>query len=300
MQNTWDVSIQRGWIIGLLLVALLLAITVGLVVYAVTSPITIWLFLMGVLAVITFGSAIRLVYQIWGLISASYTMDRNAVVIHWGGVEHIIPMSGIREVVPAREMQNLHIRPSIRWPGCFIGIGKAEDTDTILFYATMPPANQVVLRTDTVAYAISPADLETFLPALRERLEMGPTQEVEESSIHPAFLDWDIWQDHWGLGLLSGTVILLIALVGLLCWRFPYLPAEIALRFTAEGVPVLVTDKDRIFYLTLLGFIFTCVNGVSGLYFYQRERTASYFLWSSLLAVTVALWTAVILLLTNI
>ena len=300
MQNTWDVSIQRGWIIGLILVAVLLAVTVGLVVYAVTSPINGWLFLLSVFAVITLGFAIRLVYQIWGLISASYTMDRNAVVIHWGGVEHVVPMSDIRDVVPGSELQNLRMRLGIRWPGCFLGIGKTDDTETILFYATTSPVQHVVMRTDTVAYAISPADLETFLPALRERLEMGPTQEMEELSTHPPFLDWEIWQDRWALGVLLGSVALLIALVGLLCWRYPYLPPEIGLRFTAEGVPMLVTDKIRIFYLSLLGLIFTCVNGILGFVFYKRERTASYFLWSSLLAIIVALWAAVILLLANI
>jgi hypothetical protein len=297
MQNSWDVSIQRGWIIGLTLVAFLLAVTVGLIVYAISSPISIWLFLMSVTAIITFGIAIRLVYQIWGLISASYTMDRNAVVIHWGGVEHVVPMSDIREVVSGSELQNLRLRPGIRWPGCFLGIGAATDTETILFYATQPLAQQVVLRTETVAYAISPADIETFLLALRERLEMGPTQELEQLSTHPLFLDWDIWRDRWGMGLLLGAVMLLVALVGLLCWRYPSLPSTIALRFTADGAPMLVTDNIRIFYLALLGLIFTCVNGGLGLVFYRVERTAAYFLWSGLLVVMIALWTAVIQLL---
>jgi hypothetical protein len=296
MQNSWDVSIQRGWIVGLTLVAVLLAVTVGLVVYALTSPITVGLFLISVLAVLTLGAAIRLVYQVWGLISASYTMDRNAVVIHWGGVEHTIPMAEVQEVLPGSELENLRVRPGVRWPGCYTGIGWTPEIETILFYATTAPAHQVVLRTDAVAYAISPADLETFLPALRERLEMGPTQEVEVLSTHPPFLDWDIWQDWWGLGLLLGAVALLVALIGFLCWRFPYLPPQIGLRFTSDGIPMLVTEKIRLFYLALVGLIFTCFNGILGLFFYRRERTASYFLWSSLLVVLVALWAAVILL----
>jgi hypothetical protein len=297
MQNTWDVSIQRGWIIGLAIVAVLLAFTVGLVVYAVTSPINIGLFLMSVLAVITLGSAIRFVYQLWGLITTSYTMDRNAVVIHWGGIEHVVPMSGVREVLPGNELQHLRVRLGIRWPGCFLGIGRADNCETILFYATESPDHQVVLRTDTVAYAISPADPESFLIALRERLEMGSTQEVEERSSHPAFLDWDIWRDRWGLGLLLGAIMLLVLLLGILCWRFPSLPPQIGLRFSAEGAAILLTDKIRIFYLSLLGMIFTCVNGILGLLLYRRERTASYFLWSGLLVTLAALWAAVILLL---
>ena len=193
-----------------MLIAVLLATTVGLVVYAVTIPISLWLFLLSILAVVTLGLAIRLAYQLWGLISASYSMDRNAVVIHWGGVEHVVPMAQVREVKSGNELHDLHMRPGIRWPGCFAGIGKAVDCDTILFYASQAPAHQVVLRTDTVAYAISPADMETFLPALAERLEMGPTQEIEERSSHPAFLDWDIWHDRWAGGLLLGTVFLLV------------------------------------------------------------------------------------------
>ncbi|MDF1515621.1 MAG: PH domain-containing protein [Anaerolineae bacterium] len=216
MQNTWDVSIQRGWIIGLALIAVLLAMTVGLAVYAVSSPISIWLFLMSVLAVMTLGLAIRLSYQLWGLISASYIMDRNAVVIHWGGVEHIVPMAEVREVMSGSSLEALRIQPGLRWPGCFIGIGKANGIETILFYATQAPQKQVVLRTDSMAYAISPIDVDTFLPALRERLEMGPTQEVAERSTHPPFLDWDIWHDPWALGLLSGACALLIILVGVM------------------------------------------------------------------------------------
>lgn len=300
MQNTWDVSIQRGWIIGLVLVAVLLAATVGLVVYALTSPINIWLFFLIALAVVTLGSAIRLVYQLWGLITASYSMDRNAVVIHWGGTEHIVPMALISEVLPGRELQNLKVRPGLRWPGCFLGIGKADGIETILFYATEPPTQQVILHTATVAYAISPADLETFLPALRERLDMGPTQEVEEQSKHPPFLDWAIWHDRWGLGLILGAIALLVGLVGFLCWRYPYLPSQIGLRFTTSGNPMLFTSKGRIFYLSVLGLIFTVINGVLGLILYHRQRAAAYFLWSGLLAALTALWVAVILLLSHV
>ena len=300
MQNSWDVSIQRGWIVGLILIAVLLSATVGLVVYAVSSPINIWLFVIIMLAVATLGSAIRLVYQLWGLMTASYSMDRNAVIIHWGGTEHTVPMALISEVISGSDLQNLKIRPGIRWPGCFLGIGKADDIETILFYATEFPSQQVILRTKTVAYAISPADLETFLPALRERLEMGPTQEVEEKSTHPPFLDWAIWHDRWGWGLLLGAFTLLVTFVGFLCWRYPYLPSQIGLRFSASGEPMLLTSKNRIFYLSLLGLIFTILNGSIGLFLYHRLRAAAFFLWSGLLTSLAALWVAVILMLSYV
>ena len=40
----------------------------------------------------------RVLYQLWGLINASYELDRNALVIHWGPVEHRIPMGNVRDV----------------------------------------------------------------------------------------------------------------------------------------------------------------------------------------------------------
>ena len=308
MENTWRVEVRTGWIAGLFLSVVLIAATVGLVVTAMVTPLSLGVFLMGIGACLTLGLAIRVLYQLWGLINAGYELNRNALVIHWGPVEHQIPMGSVREVISGARLENLRIRPSLRWPGYFVALGRSTpkrgdtgeaDTgrtplDPILFYATARPKEQVILRTDTVAYAISPADFEEFLVALRERLEMGPTQEVEELSRHPAFLDWQIWRDRWALGMLSGSVGLLILLVGLLCWRFPYLPEQIVLRFTATGEPLLVTGTGRIFYIALVGAIFVVLNTGLGLLFYRRERPLAYFLWSGLVATIGSLWAAIV------
>jgi hypothetical protein len=197
VENVWRIEIRQGWIIGLALAVVLIAATVGLVVAAVVSPLSLRVFLLGVGACLTLGFAIRILYQLWGLINASYEMDRNVLQIHWGPVEHQIPMGAVREVISGAKVQDKHIRLSLRWPGYIVALGRAvtaegETLDPILYYATQPAAEQVIIRTDGIAYAISPAELEPFLIALRERLEMGPTQEVEEHATHPAFLDWEI------------------------------------------------------------------------------------------------------------
>lgn len=304
MENTWQINVRTGWIVGLAFAVVLIGGTVGLIVAAVVRPLSIWVFLMGLGAVVTLGLAIRVLYQLWGLINASYELDRNALIIHWGPVEHHIPMGNVREVLSGAKLEKVRIRPSLRWPGYTVGLGKGwvstqvddETTllDPILFYATTRRDHQVIVRTHGLSYAISPADLEGFLKALRERLEMGPTQEIEESSIHPGFLDWAIWEDRVGLVMLGGSTALLILLLGVLCWRFPYLPAEIALRFTAAGDPLLLGQPKRIFYFALLGTVFTVINGALGLFFYHRERPISYYLWSGLLATMGSLWAAVI------
>jgi hypothetical protein len=44
----------------------------------------------------------------------------------------------------------------------------------------------------------------------------------------------------------------------------------------------------------LLGVIFLVINGGLGLLLYHRERTATYFLWTGLLAVQGGLWAAAV------
>ncbi len=293
MRNLWDLKIRLGWIIGLILLLIALGATTALAAYAISTPISIWTFVMAMGACITMGFALRLVYQLWGLINASYEMDRNALVIHWGGTHYHIPMASVQAVFSGADLQELRMRPSLRWPGYFVGYGKSE-IGPILFYATRSLKQQVIVRTEGMAYAISPNDLEEFLRAFGERLDMGPTQEVEEASSHPAFLNWMIWRDQVGLITLSSSLLLLVLLVGLICWRYPYLPSEIALRFTAGGVPLLIARTPRIFYLALLGIAFLVLDSVLGFLLYHRERIACYFLWAGLLAVQSGLWIAVV------
>ena len=294
MRNTWDLSIRLGWIIGLALVIITLGATVALVVFAAISPISIWTFVMSIGALITMTLALRLIYQLWGLINASYEMDRNAVIIHWGSTHYQIPMVSVRRVLSGADIEGTRIRLGVRWPGYFVGLGQAEEIGPILFYATRPLAQQVIICTEGMAYAISPNDLTEFLQAFGERLDMGPTQEVEELSTHPAFLNWEIWRDRVGLLTLTGSFLLLLLLVGLLCWRYPYLPPEIATRFTPTGDPLLTVQASRIFYFALMGTGFLFLNTILGFLLYHRERRACYFLWSGMLAIQSILWIAVV------
>jgi hypothetical protein len=180
-----------------------------------------------------------------------------------------------------------------------VTVGQSEGLDTIVFYATRPVSEQIIITTDHVAYALSPADSDEFLQALLERLEMGPTQEVEERAAHPAFLKWEIWRDRWAMGTLVGSLLLAVLLTGVLCWRYPYLPQSLAMRFTTEGEPMLMAPPTRIFYFAVLAALFFVINGGLGLVIYHRVRAISYMLWSGLLAVEGSLWAAVISILTR-
>ncbi len=297
MRHIWELDIQQGWYIGLAIVAVLLVLSVGAVVLAATQPVSILTFLLAMLAVVGLAITAHISYALWGLVNAVYEMDRNALVIRWGGRSHQIPMAAIQEVRTGDEVAPPKMRFGIRWPGYFVGHGQDAEHKPILFYATRPPTQQLIIRTATADYAISPADAEEFLQALIERLEMGPTHEVEETATHPAILDWRIWRDRWAMGMLGlglGTFLLLLAA---LCWRYPYLPAQIIMRADAHGHALLVAPAARIFHLALIGGVILLLNDGLGLYLYLRERMASYFLWSGLLLLEGSLWIAFLMIL---
>ncbi len=300
----WDLNVGRGWRIGLVILAALILLTGGMGVIIFTMPVTLWTFLAGLVILGSLLGIAQIIYSLWGLLNAHYTMDRNALVIHWGHHVHQIPMLAVQSVLSGDEVGYLRMRSfsqlqlQFRWPGYFRGYGEAEEIGPILFYATEPLARQSIICTEGRAYAISPADREAFLVAFHERLEMGPTQEVAVISQQPSFLHWSLWQDNLALGTLGGSVLLLILLIGVLTWRYPYLPSRITLRETPEGQVLLTAAAGRIFYLALMGTIFLMLNGTLGLWLYRRQKIAAYFLWSGLLALQSGLWIAVISILT--
>ncbi len=297
MRHVWELDIQQGWYVGLGIMAALLIVGVVAVVVAVMNPVSLLTFLLGILAVLSFAVAAHFGYALWGLVNAVYEMDRNALIIRWGGRMHQIPMSAIQEVLQGDEMALPKMRIGVRWPGYFVGRGVGADHKPILFYATTPLAQQLIIRTAVRDYAISPADAEEFLQALVERLEMGPTHEVEELATHPAFLDWRIWHDRWAMGMLLFSAGVFLLLLGAICWRYPALPSQIVMRADAHGNALLVAHAARIFHLTLIGAAFLLINGGLGVYFYTRERIASYFLWSGLLLLESSLWIAFLMIL---
>jgi hypothetical protein len=298
--TTWKIDLRRGWQVGLAFVVLLILLTAGLVTLAVLNPLSLLTFLLGLGALGALAGAALLAYWLWDFIHASYVMDRNVLVIHWGGYEHQIPMAQVQEVLLGSELEGVRLQGVIRWPGYFVGWGEAPATGPLRFYASRSLQGQVILRLEETAYALSPQEPEAFVEALQERMAMGPTQEVERTVRRPSFLGWRFWRDPQALIPLGVSLLLLVLLVGLLAFRYPYLPPQIVLQFSSQGEPLLMARAARIFYLALLGTLFTLIDGGLGLFLYRRRPTASYFIWDGLVVLQASLWIAVLTILINV
>jgi len=288
----WHLDGRWGQVLGIVFAAMLILLVILMLGLAIVNPVSILTFVLGLGALAALACAGFLAYWTWGLSHASYTLDRNAILIQWGAYERQVPLDAIQKVLTAADLKGLRLRGVLRWPGLWVGVGSAEGLGPIYFYASKPLAELVFIQTATRVYALSPAKKEDFLAALSERQGMGPTQELEESERHPAIFDWQSWRDPMIWGLFGSSILLWVLLLGLLTWRFPFLPPEIVLQADAQGVPLLTGSANRIFYLALLGAIFLVFNGGAGIIFYRRERMLARVLWLGLLLLQSSIWIA--------
>jgi hypothetical protein len=290
----WKTEKRLGLGVGIGLVIVIILIDANLIWLAANRPIVIGTFIIGLAVLTSLGLLGLIVYWLYGLIRSGYAFDRNMLVIHWGATEQIIPTGQIERVLTGEEIEGRISFYGGMWPGYCVGDGEVPDVGLTLFYATVPPQHQVYIVTPGVAYGISPAEHEGFIESLRKRIEMGPTQVVEQSSMRPGFLKWAIWQDRVGLILLVTSFLTVLALAGLLCFRFPALPRMVPLHFDAAGAPDRLEPRGQIFTIPLIGFLLLLLNGALGGLAYRRERMVSYMLWGGSILVQVLVWTAAV------
>lgn len=288
----WYLNGRLGQVLGIVFSVVLILLVILMLGLAILNPVSILTFGLGLGAFVALAIAGFVAYWTWGLSHALYTLDRNALVIQWGVYERQIPLAAIQKVLVASDIAGLRTRGVLRWPGLWVGVGYAPEFGSIYFYASSALDGMVFIQTAERVYAISPADSESFLAALDERREMGPTQELEENERHPTLFDWQGWRDPMIWMLFGSSLLLWVLLLAVLTWRFPALPPQIVLQTDNQGMPLLIANANRIFYLALLGAIFLVLNGGAGALFYRRERMLSRVLWIGLLFLQSSIWIA--------
>jgi hypothetical protein len=288
----WQTKKGLGLSSSISLIIAILLIDANLIWLATNRPLVIGTFIIGLAVLFSLGLLGLIVYWLYGLIRSGYSLDRNMLVIHWGTTEQIIPAGQIERVFTGEEVEGRIPFYGAIWPGHCVGHGEVPDVGLTIFYATVPPKQQVYVVTPGVTYGISPADRDGFVESLRKRMEMGSTQVVQQISKRPAFLSWPIWQDRVGLILLGTSILIILLLTGLLCYHFPALPRMVPLHFDVTGKPDRLEARGEIFTIPLIGFVILLINGALGGLAYRRERMVSYMLWGGAILIQVLMWTA--------
>ena len=290
----WKTQIGRGLSVGFGLMISIVLVDIGLIWLATLRPLTIGTFVIGLAVLFSLGLLALLGYWLYGLSSSGYLLDRNSLVIHWGTMEQTIPTRQIKRVLTGDEIEGHIAFHGGMWPGHCVGYGEVPGAGPTLFNATVPPRHQIYIVTPSLTYGISPANPKGFLESLHKRMQMGPTQIVEQSSKRPGILDWIIWQDRLGLALLAVGFLTILALTGFLCFRFPALARFVPLHFNAEGNPDRLGPRGQIFMIPLIGLLALVLNGTLGSVAYRRERLVSYLLWGGAILIQVLVWAAAV------
>ncbi len=288
----WETDIRLGLSVGVGAFVLIMLVDTGLIVLATSRPFGFGTFLTGLAVLFSFGLLTVIGFWSYSLATSRYLLDRNALIVQWGPMEQTIPLHAIERVFTGDELEaEVQLQGGV-WPGHWVGYGDIEGLGQALFYATHPPHEQIYLVTPGLVYGISPINTEAFLQSLHRRMQMGPTQVLEQTSRRPAVLEWPIWRDDLGLSLLGGGLLTLLVLVGFLSYRFPALPLLVPLHFNAAGVPDRFGPRSTLFIIPLIGLLAFLLNSGLGFLVYRWERMASYLLWAAAIFVQVLVWAA--------
>jgi len=261
---------STGILVGIAIILSILALDVLLLAYLRQGQISPIFFICALLVVLSLPLLAFLGYLVYGLFNLRYQLHRDALTIVWGATQQIIPMGSIREVVRGEDVgEDIKVR-GVSWPGHLVGRGQIEGIGPTLFYATEPLARQLLVVTPTLAYGISPADLDGFLDAFEIRQNMGPIQILPYEHHQPGFLSWPIWRDrlaHLLLALGIGTNLVLFAY---LCWRY--------------------SSRTEIFKLPAIGLITQIANSSLGMFIHRRQRVGTYLLLGGAVVVQFLSW----------
>lgn len=294
----WQTDKRLGTLFGVAILLALLMFDTGVVLYLRVRPVDIVTFLGALAILLTLAGMAVVIYWLAGLRRSGYALDRNQLTIFWGPTRHVIPTRLIDRVIPGEEISSRIRFSGGRWPGLWVGSGVVPDIGLTLFNATASLPQQLFVITDLAAYAISPVDRERFVEAVKARRAMGPTQDVLQESVRPAFFDWPLWGDRLARGLAFGAGALCAGLFAFVCFKYPELPLRIPLHFDATGLADRFGGPVSAFILPAIGLLALGFNTGAAVPLYIRERMPAYLLWGGALLVQILLWVAAVTLLT--
>jgi hypothetical protein len=294
----WRAKFSVGVPLGILFVGLIVALDAWLLRLLLNrdihaQEINFLSFLMGLVVLLSVPALLFLVYQTVSCLTLRYHLDRNGIVVRWGGTRQIIPIRAVQRILPGRQIGGAIVRRrGLRWPGHERGEGQVPGIGRTRFLATRSLMGQLLLVTPGQALAISPRDPEGFLQAFESRRELGPNRLLEQEVRHASWFTWPLWTDHTARTLLGAAAGVNLGLFAYLCTRFPNLDLQLPLHFNSLGRVDRIGTKAELFALPIIGLIILGANLALGLALYKRERAGSYLLWGAAAAAQALFWLA--------
>ena len=222
-----------------------------------------------------------LLYRLIALQRASYTLQRDGILLFWGLRREEIPMDQVLWVGPPEALGSPLPYALGGWPGAVLSTRSLADGRTLEFMAARSHG-LVLIATPKRVFAISPADPAGFQRTYQRLAEFGTLAPIPARSLFPTFVITRSWEDRPArVLLLIGTLLSTILVVWCIWLAQAYL--ELPLRLAPDGSAVDVVPGVRILLLPVVNTFFYMVDLLAGLFFYRRSETQplSYLMWSA-------------------
>lgn len=155
-----------------------------------------------------------ILYRLYALLTARYTLRRDGLRIRWGLRREDIPLNDIEWIRPAAELGfNLPL-PWLRWPGALIGSRRLPELGVVEFMSA-DLNHMLLVATPEKIFAISPQETGAFMMLFRQINELGSLAPLEAQSVYPTLLIGKVWEDRIArllmmLGFGVGLVLLAV------------------------------------------------------------------------------------------
>lgn len=291
---------RRGLLLGGIFVALLLGVILFSVMQLSSAPISAWVILWVILALLCVPLTLIVVYKLYGLWTAVYRLDRDGFYLTWGLAKEQVPVANIRALHAADDVAP-GLKPSrgMWWPGCMNGRTHVDGLGEVEFFATTGSEGLLVVELEGRALAISPYDPAIFRQDFYEMIRMGSLEQIPAISQRPDFYFSRLWADYVARILIIVGIMLPLLLLGFLALRAPSLPPQVPFGFSVSGTPDPLTPPGRLLLLPVICSFCTLADLVAGVWVYRRDadRPMAYAIWGSALIVGGLFWGATLLLL---
>jgi len=255
------------------------------------EPSFIWLLLLAILLV---SPLPWLVYNLYGLLSARYTLERDGLRLRWGLRREDIPLQDIEWMRNARELGFELPLPAVRLPGAVLGTRNVEGLGRVEFMAS--DVNELLLvATPQCVFVISPADQRAFERGFRRAIEMGSLSPMVAYSTQPVVFLRQMLADSGVRILLAVSAFFLIALLVVVALQLPGREV-VSLGFDSQGLPREPASAQQLLLLPALGAVVLLIDIIAGMFLYHRwkQHLIAYLLWGSSGVVSILLIFAVL------
>lgn len=288
---------KPGLLLGFVFLLILLSASVFGVIQLATATMSAWIILWVLLPIIGVPLSFLIGYRIYGLLTASYQLDREGFYLTWGLAYEQIPIADIQSAELASDtFENLTPEFTFRWPGCVVGHLDVDQGAAIEFFSTQTTEGIVLLLSNERTLAISPPDPEAFQKYFVDTVRMGSLESIPAISQRPDFILARMWNDIRARILVLGGITISLLLFGYLALRASTLPESVPFGFDPMGNPDPFAPPGRLLLLPMIGVFCWFLDFLTGVWVYRRneDRPLAYAIWATSIIVGSLLWGAIL------